>query len=41
MNFPVMAGAIYFHAVVWKNSPKNAVIVLASAIATVVLWALL
>lgn len=38
--FPVMAGAIYLHTMVWGNSPKNAVVVLASAIATVVLWAL-
>lgn len=40
MIFPVMAGAIYLHVAVWKNSPQNAVLTLAAAIATVVLWSL-
>lgn len=40
MIFPVMAGAIYLHAIVWKNSPQNAVLTLAAAITAVVLWSL-
>lgn len=40
MIFPVMAGAIYLHVAVWKNSPQNAVLTLAAAIAAVVFWSL-
>jgi uncharacterized membrane protein YphA (DoxX/SURF4 family) len=37
---PVMLGAIYIHVRVWNNSPKNAVIALVTAVASVVFWAL-
>lgn len=40
MIFPVMAGAIYLHVMVWKNSPKNALVVLGMAMASVVFWSL-
>jgi uncharacterized membrane protein YphA (DoxX/SURF4 family) len=30
----VMLGAIYLHVVVWKNSPKNALIILATTLAS-------
>lgn len=36
MIFPIMIGAIYLHMFVWKNSPKNAAMVLIFATLSVI-----
>ena len=40
LAFPVMAGAIFLHVAVWKNSPQNALVTLGAAILAVMFWAL-